>query len=156
LTYPDEFAHSYQHLKYAGMPPSCLKAETFCPDILRGHPGISPFAEGLMPLDHAVPVLAVQAFHIYGGLVLSLYVHHNVADCSGINEFWKHYAESVRHRRGFDSPCNVSRPLLILHRLTGTCSWCQSPESINPKVPSRCPHSSFGISNGRCLRTRSI
>jgi hypothetical protein len=113
LTYPDEYAHTYAHLKRAGMPPSCFTGETFCPDILRTHPGIPPFAEGCMPFEHEAPVLAVQVFLIHGGLVLSIYVHHNVVDCSGMNNFWKHYAESVRHRRGFDSPRNISHVSLV-------------------------------------------
>jgi hypothetical protein len=107
LSYPDEYAHTYANLKKAGMPPSCFTGETFCPDLLRSLPGIPPFAEGVMPFKHEAPVLAVQVFLINGGLVLSVYVHHNVADCSGVNNFWKNYAESVRLQRGFNSHRNI-------------------------------------------------
>lgn len=114
LSYPDEYAHTYANLKKAGMPPSCFTGETFCPDLLRGHPGIPLFAEGVMRFQHEAPVLAVQVFLIKGGLVLSVYVNHSVADCSGVNNFWKNYAESVRLRRGFNSHRNIPSTLLKL------------------------------------------
>ncbi|KAF2742570.1 trichothecene 3-O-acetyltransferas-like protein [Sporormia fimetaria CBS 119925] len=92
---PDEFPATYAHLKERGMPPSALAAHMFCPEVLRDMPGVPPNAEGTINCLHPFPVLAVQAFFIQGGLVLSIYVSHNVVDCSGLAQLWKCYADSV-------------------------------------------------------------
>lgn len=90
---------TYKQLKRDGMPQSAFMGEIFCPNVLRGHPGVLRNAEGMMGCTHAVPVLAVEAFFISGGLVLSMYLHHSVCDGVGMHNFWKHFAASVYCQR---------------------------------------------------------
>lgn len=99
LSYPDQFDKTYAELKEAGMPMDALRPETVCPDFLRDYPGVPPLGEGLIqPFDRPVPVLATQAIFIRGGLLLSIYIHHSVVDCAGMNNFWRHIAMNVRER----------------------------------------------------------
>jgi hypothetical protein len=108
LTYPDEYAHKYADLASEGMPPKYLPGEIFCPDVLRNCSGIPQYAEGVFEVTDPVPVLAVQAFFISGGLVLSIYNHHSVMDGSGRNQIMKHFADAVFHRRTAASSRNVT------------------------------------------------
>ena len=111
LTRP-EYPHTYESLKRNGMPPSALKGDMFCPEVLRRplrrpeFDGIPSAGEGMVSFDGLrAPAMATQVFFIPGGLVLSIYVHHTLSDCSGVNYFWRHYAQSVRETLGNDSPC---------------------------------------------------
>ncbi|KAF2278060.1 uncharacterized protein EI97DRAFT_282490 [Westerdykella ornata] len=87
--------YTYTQLKRMGMPPSAFTGKVFCPDVLRDRPGIPPYAEGLTSNQEALPVLAVQACFLTGGLVLSIYLHHSVVDCSGVCAFWRQFASNV-------------------------------------------------------------
>lgn len=99
LSYPDEFDKTYAELKKAGMPMEALRPEAVCPHFLRNYPGVPPLGEGLTrPFDRPVPVSATQAIFIPGGLLLSIYIHHSVVDCAGLNNFWRHLALNVRER----------------------------------------------------------
>jgi hypothetical protein len=98
--------YTYAQLKEAGMPPSAFQGSDFCPDVLRNRkPAIPDNAEGIMPCTHQTPVLAVQAFFIPGGLVLSIYVQHSVLDCCGISTLWKNFAENVQRVNNGGGPC---------------------------------------------------
>lgn len=101
-----EYPHTYEQLRRDGMPQSAFTGANFCPNVLRNRPGIPKDAEGIMDSKHPVPALAVEAFFIAGGLVLSTYFHHSVCDGSGKNEFWKHFAANVYAQRpGRPLPC---------------------------------------------------
>ncbi|KAF2471714.1 trichothecene 3-O-acetyltransferas-like protein [Lindgomyces ingoldianus] len=93
--------YTYERLKKEGMPPSAFPGTTYAPRSLRDHPGMeSPIAEGVLSFkEFSAPVLGVHAFFIPGGLVLSMYLHHSVSDGTGMNTFYKHFAENVRLRR---------------------------------------------------------
>lgn len=91
-----DFPYTYEQLKSEGMPPRAFKGEIFRPDDLLKYPGIAPNGEGIVDFQRSdAPVMRVQANFIPGGLVLSIYVHHTVMDCAGINTFWKCFAKHV-------------------------------------------------------------
>jgi hypothetical protein len=92
-----DFPYTYEELTKEGMPPSAFKPEIFCPDDLLRYPDMPPNAEGIVQTSNeaGIPVIRVQANFIAGGLVLSMYFHHAVMDCSGISTFWKWYAHNV-------------------------------------------------------------
>ncbi|KAH7125089.1 transferase family-domain-containing protein [Dendryphion nanum] len=101
-----DYPYTYEQLKRDGMPQRAFTGEMFCPHVLRDYPGIPKDAEGIMDSKHPVPALAVEAFFIPGGLVLSTYFHHSVCDGSGKNEFWKQFAAHVYAQRpGRSLPC---------------------------------------------------
>lgn len=151
---PDEFPHTYADLKEAGMPPSTFTGDMFCPYALRGRAGIPRYAEGVMDFKKCVvPVLAVQAFFFRGGLVLSCYVHHNVVDCSGMSNFWKHFADSVNQRRSVDTLCKCFLRLCLAS--TDSRSWRKGARPVGAENGSRCTHSVFCVvSNRRLLHKR--
>jgi chloramphenicol O-acetyltransferase len=45
--------------------------------------------------ESGAPAMRVHVYFITGGLVLSIYVHHAVMDCSGISHFWESFARNV-------------------------------------------------------------
>ncbi|KAF2018106.1 hypothetical protein BU24DRAFT_343340 [Aaosphaeria arxii CBS 175.79] len=98
LPHDDEFPHHYEQLKKDGMPQNVLTGKRFCPKTLRRRAGVPEYAEGIMQCNDGVPALAVQAFFIPGGLVLSTYFHHSVVDGSGKTEFWRQFAANVYHQ----------------------------------------------------------
>lgn len=67
----DDFAHSYESLSSAGMPPGA-----FIGNVLNPLPDSPPEVEA--------PVFCVQANFIDGGLLLNLYLHHSVSDGTGL------------------------------------------------------------------------
>lgn len=87
----------YKELKREGMPPSAFPGSKLRPDDFAHYPGVPPDGEGIVNFDNGneAPVMRVQADFIPGGLILSTYVHHTVMDFSGINVFWKCYAQNV-------------------------------------------------------------
>ncbi|KAF2690943.1 hypothetical protein K458DRAFT_355283 [Lentithecium fluviatile CBS 122367] len=91
-----KFGYSYEQLKKAGMPPHHFTPEVFLPDDLLNYPGIPPSGEGIVDFSRSsAPAFRFQANFIPGGLVLSMYFHHTLMDCSGINTFWKHLAGEI-------------------------------------------------------------
>ncbi|ORY05574.1 transferase family-domain-containing protein [Clohesyomyces aquaticus] len=95
---PVERQCTYEQLKEKGMPPSAFPGTTYAPRILREDTNIeSPIAEGILSFkDYTAPALGVHAFFIPGGLVLSIYLHHAVADGTGLSLFYQRFAENVR------------------------------------------------------------
>jgi hypothetical protein len=78
------------------MPPHVFKAELFRPDDLLNYPGIPPNGEGIVDFTRSnAPAFRFQANFIPGGLVLSMYFHHTLMDCSGINNFWTYLAKDI-------------------------------------------------------------
>ena len=104
----DGFAYTYERLRKVGMPQSAFTGKRFCPKALRGRPGIPEDAEGIMSCEYGVPALAVQAFFIPGGLVLSVYFHHSVVDGSGMTEFWRHFSAGVYYQTHLRPSCKAS------------------------------------------------
>jgi hypothetical protein len=92
----DDIGHTYEQLKKMGMPPRFFRAELFRPDDLLNYPGIPPNGEGIVDFTRSnAPVFRFQANFIPGGLVLSMYFHHTLMDCSGINNFWTYLARDI-------------------------------------------------------------
>lgn len=83
----DDFNHTYEQLRRDGMPPSVFDPEIFRPVDLLKFAGVPPTGEGVVTFERSnAPVMRAQAVFIPGGLVLSMYFHHTVADCSGISK----------------------------------------------------------------------
>lgn len=94
----DDFNHSYEDLKRAGMPPSAFRSATFLPDDFANYPGVPINGEGICNFNlSAAPVMRVQACFVPGGLVLSIYVHHTVLDFHGISTFWDSFSANVSY-----------------------------------------------------------
>ncbi|KAF2491211.1 hypothetical protein BU16DRAFT_621819 [Lophium mytilinum] len=95
---------SYARLNDQGFPPSMIRVEDWVPESLRNRKGIaSPVAEGRLEMTHSIPVLAMQAFFVEGGLVLSFYSHHGVIDGGGFSAFATRLAQNIRLKRD-DAP----------------------------------------------------
>ncbi|KAF2872358.1 trichothecene 3-O-acetyltransferas-like protein [Massariosphaeria phaeospora] len=99
------FPYTYATLKEQGMPPSVFKGELFRPNDFDSFAGIAPNGEGLVDFEKSnAPAMRVQAYFIPGGLVLGTYIHHSLADCSGVTQFWKHYAHNISRQVGVGTP----------------------------------------------------
>jgi hypothetical protein len=115
----EDYPFSYAELKEEAFPPSKIRIENWVPDALRNQQGIaSPLAEGRLGMTSALPILSVQAFLIYGGLVLSFYIHHTIMDGGGFSAFSSRLAENVRLQRAYDAPGQSSQSE-ILWRVNG-------------------------------------
>ena len=119
-----QFPYTYQELKRAGMPPNAFQPDMFRPDDLLHYSGIPTNGEGMVDFTKSdAPALRIQANFIPGGLILSMYYHHAVMDCSGIQNFWKWYAHHVSSVSNFsqgilsDEPQGMSLPPLSTHQL---------------------------------------
>lgn len=93
----------YNTLLHKHFDPSCFPAEVFCPALLRLHPGLDdndPYATATTSFAKRIPlpVMAAQATFIPGGLVLSTWVHHCVADGAGSRKMFEVWSHEVRSR----------------------------------------------------------
>jgi hypothetical protein len=78
------------------MPSSAFHAAMFVPDDFKDFPGIPEFGEGQVDFTQSdAPAMRLQACFIPGGLVLSMYIHHTVLDCSGVTTFWTAFSVNV-------------------------------------------------------------
>lgn len=90
------FPYTYEQLRKDGMPSSAFHAAMFVPDDFVDFPGIPEFGEGQVDfIKSDAPAMRVQACFIPGGLVLSMYIHHSVLDCSGVSTFWTVFSANV-------------------------------------------------------------
>ncbi|KAH3917024.1 hypothetical protein HBI56_167900 [Parastagonospora nodorum] len=90
------FPYTYEQLRQDGMPSSAFHAAMFVPDDFVDFPGIPEFGEGQVDFTKSdAPAMRVQACFIPGGLVLSMYIHHSVLDCSGVSTFWTVFSANV-------------------------------------------------------------
>jgi hypothetical protein len=97
IHYDDKtFPYTYEQLRQDGMPSSAFHAAMFVPDDFVDFPGIPEFGEGQVDFTKSdAPAMRVQACFIPGGLVLSMYIHHSVLDCSGVSTFWTVFSANV-------------------------------------------------------------
>ncbi|KAF2801487.1 uncharacterized protein BDZ99DRAFT_469669 [Mytilinidion resinicola] len=104
-SYLDDPQLSYKRLGEQGFSPSMIRVEDWVPALLRSKKGIeSPVAEGRLGMTQPIPVLAMQAFFIDGGLVLSFYSHHGVIDGGGFSAFATRLAGNIRLEKESDAP----------------------------------------------------
>jgi len=90
------FPYTYEQLRQDGMPSSAFHAAMFVPDDFVNFPGIPEFGEGQVDFTKSdAPAMRVQACFIPGGLVLSMYIHHSILDCSGVSTFWTVFSANV-------------------------------------------------------------
>jgi hypothetical protein len=90
------FPYTYRQLRRDGMPSSAFHAHMFVPDDFVNFPGIPEFGEGQVDFTRSdAPAMRVQACFIPGGLVLSMYIHHTILDCSGVTTFWTAFSANV-------------------------------------------------------------
>lgn len=95
------FPYTYENLRKNGMPSSAFHAAMFVPDDFVEFPGIPEFGEGQVDFKKSdAPAMRLQACFIPGGLVLSMYIHHSVLDCSGVATFWSAFAANVSKAAG--------------------------------------------------------
>ncbi|KAH7094490.1 trichothecene 3-O-acetyltransferas-like protein [Paraphoma chrysanthemicola] len=95
------FPYTYEHLRKDGMPSSAFHAHMFVPDDFTDFPGIPEFGEGQVDFTKSdAPAMRVQACFIPGGLVLSMYIHHSILDCSGVTTFWTAFSANVSRVAG--------------------------------------------------------
>jgi hypothetical protein len=102
IPYNEEtFPHTYEQLRRDGMPSSAFHAEMFVPDDFKEFAGIPEFGEGQVDFTKSdAPAMRLQACFISGGLVLSMYIHHSILDCSGVTTFWTAFAANVSRASG--------------------------------------------------------
>ncbi|KAL6704403.1 hypothetical protein ACN47E_008255 [Coniothyrium glycines] len=91
----------YHLLKEKSFPPCTLPASTFCPFLLRHQVGLDdgdPYAEGPVSFTKRMPlpVFAAQATFIPGGLILSVWSLHALADGIGISRVLETWSAEVR------------------------------------------------------------
>jgi len=90
------FPYTYEQLRRDGMPSSAFHAAMFVPDDFVEFPGIPEFGEGQVDFKKSdAPAMRLQACFIPGGLVLSMYIHHSILDCSGVTTFWTVFSVNV-------------------------------------------------------------
>jgi hypothetical protein len=90
------FPYTYEQLRKDGMPSSAFHAAMFVPDDFVDFPGIPEFGEGQVDFTKSdAPAMRLQACFIPGGLVLSMYIHHSILDCSGVTTFWTAFSANV-------------------------------------------------------------
>ncbi|KAF2833667.1 trichothecene 3-O-acetyltransferas-like protein [Ophiobolus disseminans] len=95
------FPYTYEKLREKGMPSSAFHAAMFVPDDFVDYPGIPEFGEGQVDFKKSdAPAMRLQACFIPGGLVLSMYIHHTILDCSGVATFWTAFAANVSKAAG--------------------------------------------------------
>jgi hypothetical protein len=95
------FPHTYEQLRRDGMPSSAFHADMFVPDDFKDFAGIPEFGEGQVDFTKSdAPAMRLQACFIPGGLVLSMYIHHSILDCSGVTTFWSAFAANVSRASG--------------------------------------------------------
>jgi|TARA_R110002003_G_scaffold52_11_gene4421 hypothetical protein len=95
------FPYTYEQLRRDGMPSSAFHAHMFVPDDFADFPGIPAFGEGQVDFTKSdAPAMRVQACFIPGGLVLSMYIHHSILDCSGVTTFWTAFSVNVSKAAG--------------------------------------------------------
>jgi hypothetical protein len=95
------FPHTYEQLRRDGMPSSAFHAEMFVPDDFKDFAGIPEFGEGQVDFTRSdAPAMRLQACFIPGGLVLSMYIHHSILDCSGVTTFWTVFSANVSRVSG--------------------------------------------------------
>lgn len=90
------FPYTYEQLRRDGMPSSAFHAAMFVPDDFVDFSGIPEFGEGQVDFTQSdAPAMRIQACFIPGGLVLSMYIHHSILDCSGVATFWTVFSANV-------------------------------------------------------------
>ncbi|OCL13701.1 hypothetical protein AOQ84DRAFT_412899 [Glonium stellatum] len=141
----DDFLWTYSELKEAGVPPSRVPGDIFVPDALRERDGIdSPIAEGRQSLASVpIPVLAVQANFIQGGLVLSIYCHHSVVDGAGLTIFFEKFATNMRTESSLGSQADWHTDPTDPSASRQALSNLAIP--INHQNPPTCPEISRGL-----------
>jgi hypothetical protein len=104
----------YDKLRHEHFEPSRFSPEIFCPRLLRNHPGLDDgdtCATGVTNLLKGIPlpVMAVQATFIPGGMVLSFWGHHCLSDGAGSRRIYEIWSKSARGyaRRGVELKSNV-------------------------------------------------
>ncbi|CAI6332787.1 unnamed protein product [Periconia digitata] len=93
----DDPSLRFDDLEAEGFSPSKFASDTFCPKLLRDHPGLDDaLAEGLVSFKkmNPIPALAAKISFIAGGLILSVYAHHNVTDGAGIASFYRMWSSN--------------------------------------------------------------
>jgi hypothetical protein len=102
IPYDDKaFPYTYEQLRRDGMPSSAFHAAMFVPDDFADFPGIPEFGEGQVDFTLSdAPAMRLQACFIPGGLVLSMYIHHTILDCSGVTTFWTAFSANVSRVSG--------------------------------------------------------
>tara|TARA_R110002003_G_scaffold215_1_gene16423 strand:- start:11741 stop:13213 length:1473 start_codon:yes stop_codon:yes gene_type:complete len=98
----DDPKFSFDTLAARHFDPNDFPADIFCPALLKNHPGLDDgdaYATGPTTLakDIDVPVMAAQATFVHGGLVLSVWCHHCVADGTGMRRVYSTWSRGVRN-----------------------------------------------------------
>jgi len=98
-----EASFAYSTLSSSHFDPSLFPPQIFCPKLLRHHSGLDdgdPYAMGRTNFANgvALPVMAAQVAFIPGGLVISLWMHHAVADGLGATRLYEVWSGNVRVR----------------------------------------------------------
>lgn len=91
-----------------------LPAHVFCPIGLRDHAGLEdPHAENCTSAakGYRIPIMCAQATFIPGGLVLSVYAHHNVVDGGAMDKIYEIWSGHVRALPDQPGCCELCRPI---------------------------------------------
>lgn len=93
--------YDYNELVADGFSSLQLPMDVFCPETLQYHPALDdgdPFAERMTTFSKGLPlpVFAAQATFIPGGIVLSMWQHHSVADGIGLMRLYEKWSQAVR------------------------------------------------------------
>jgi hypothetical protein len=104
-------AFDFHDLEKHHFDPTLFPPSTFCPSLLINHPALNhhsplsnkdPYATGPTTFlnNISLPVMAAQVTFIHGGVVLSTWTHHCVADGAGAKRYREVWARNTRDGTG--------------------------------------------------------
>ncbi|KAK4574388.1 hypothetical protein LTR86_002150 [Recurvomyces mirabilis] len=141
-----EFEHSYEELAISNMPPDLLVSDSLTP--LPDTPEIT---------DRGVPVFAIRANIICGGVLVALYLNHSVADLQSLGDIIKLLSSSMQPREltEHDLATNAAAQSKARGELSTSkatvCDYTECPEYIHSRMRSLALDSAISdTENGRC------
>jgi hypothetical protein len=104
----------YEVLEKNGFDPSRWPSDMFCPSAVKHHPGLEDldyFANQATRFENGIPlpVLTAQVTLIPGGLVLSVWTHHCIADGAGARRIYSIWSDNVRQSASFDETIELDQ-----------------------------------------------
>jgi hypothetical protein len=126
----------------------------FVPDDFADFPGIPEFGEGQVDFTLSdAPAMRLQACFIPGGLVLSMYIHHTVLDCSGVTTFWTAFSANVSRFAGtrelqpdeIFGTIGIIIPVVLWLTLLAPVSVAEQQSALREQLEARVPSPSRAL-----------
>ncbi|KAK5157974.1 hypothetical protein LTS14_003897 [Recurvomyces mirabilis] len=142
-----EFKHSYEELAISNMPPGLLVSDSL--RLLPDTPDIT---------DSGVPVFAVLANIVRGGVLLALYLHHSVADLQGLADIMRLMSGSPQPRelKEIDLAAHAEAQSETREELTRSkptvSDYTEHPDYIQSRMRSVALNSAISDTEDGCCR----